>query len=80
MLGVGRTEAAILYWANKAYRADTANSGQRLIRLIWLMLFIKADVPDMAIGIYLASLKRNFNLLSHKVYWVHEANWHNRAN
>ena len=37
---------------------DTANSGQRLIRLIWLMLFIKADVPDMAIGIYLASLKR----------------------
>ena len=27
---VGRTEAVILYWANKAYRADTANSGQRL--------------------------------------------------
>jgi len=30
---VGRTEAAILYWANwvnKAYRADMANSDQRL--------------------------------------------------
>ena len=65
----GWTEAAILYWvnwinkayrgqrayrANKAYRVDTANSGQRLI---WLMLFIKADVPDMAIGIYLSKSK-----------------------
>jgi len=30
---VGRTEAAILYWVNKAhraYRADRANSAQRL--------------------------------------------------
>ena len=45
---VGRTEAAILYWANwadkayranKTYRADMANSAQRLIRLIRLMLF-----------------------------------------
>ena len=46
------------------------------------MLFIKADVPDMAIGIYLSKSKveRNFNLLSHKVYWAHEANWRNRAN
>ena len=42
---------------NKAYRADMANSDQRLIRLIWLMLFIKADVPDMAIGIYLSKSK-----------------------
>ena len=36
---------------------DKANSPQRLIRLIWLMLFIKADVPDMAIGIYLSKSK-----------------------
>ena len=53
----GWTEAAILYWVNwinKAYRVDTANSGQRLI---WLILFIKADVPDMAIGIYLSKSK-----------------------
>ena len=40
VLDDGWTEAAILYWANKAYRADNADSGQRLIRLIWLMLFL----------------------------------------
>ena len=66
---VGRTEAAILYWANKAYRtnkayrADTANSGQRLIRLIWLILFIKADMPDMAIGIYFSKSKKKGTLI-----------------
>ena len=62
---VGWTEAAILYWANranKAYRADTANSAQRLI---WLMLFIKADVPDMAIGIYFSKSKKKETL----IYW-----------
>ena len=66
---VGRTEAAILYWANwinKAYRADTDNSAQKLIRLIWLMLFIKADVPDMAIGIYFNKYKKKETL----IYWA----------
>ena len=79
---VGRTEAAILYWANwanwvnkahRAYRAnkaygliDTANSAQKLIRLIWLMLFIKADVPDMAIGIYFSKSKKKETL----IYWA----------
>ena len=46
-----------------ANRADTANSGQRLIRLIWLMLFIKADVPDMAIGIYFSKSKKKETLI-----------------
>ena len=40
-----------------------ANSGQRLIRLIWLMLFIKADVPDMAIGIYFSKSKKKETLI-----------------
>lgn len=49
---MGRTEAAILYWANwvnKAYRAywaDKANSAQRLIRLIvfyWANMFYLAN-------------------------------------
>ena len=46
-----------------ANRADTANSGQRLIRLIRLMLFIKADVPDMAIGIYFSKAKKKETLI-----------------
>uniref|UniRef100_UPI003C71063C hypothetical protein n=1 Tax=Prevotella melaninogenica TaxID=28132 RepID=UPI003C71063C len=39
-------EAAILYWANKAYWADKANSAQRLIRLIvfyWANRFYLAN-------------------------------------
>lgn len=52
---MGRTEAAILYWANwadkayranKTYRADKANSPQRLIRLIvfyWANRFYLAN-------------------------------------
>ena len=46
---MGRTEAAILYWANwinKAYRANKANSAQRLIRLIvfyWANRFYLAN-------------------------------------
>jgi len=45
----GRTETAILYranWINKAYRADTDNSAQRLIRLIvfyWANRFYLAN-------------------------------------
>ena len=37
-----------------------ANSDQRLIRLI---LFIKADVPDMAIGIYFSKSKKKETLI-----------------
>ena len=37
-----------------------------LIRIIWLMLFIKADVPDMAIGIYFSKYKKKETL----IYWA----------